>query len=148
MVTTLDREDIEHLHCCRKFCWTVLSPEKGRVLHIFGCVVSASRGSLYFLLLLHLFIYFPLLYFYLFTEYLEENQEKLYGKQNSKKVSKISTTDICIQYNSPLPCDCGWALPNQVRAFERGFRNKRKKSEIQSNRDILLLALTKQTAMF
>lgn len=41
MVPVLDREDTEYLHCCRKFYWTLLSPEKGKVLPIFR---SATGG--------------------------------------------------------------------------------------------------------
>lgn len=83
----------------QKVPWTLLSPEKRKVLHIIWVCGFSLRKSPYFLLL-YLFIYFPLPYFHSLTECFKENQEKLCGKQNSKKVSKIFTTDMCIQYNS------------------------------------------------
>lgn len=45
VVTLLEKEGTEHLHCCRKFYWAVLSPVKGRVLHVFGSVVSLRSSG-------------------------------------------------------------------------------------------------------
>ena len=47
--------------------------------------------------------------------YLAENQEQFCGKQYFRKVSKMSTTGMCIQYNHPtLECACRAVLSLSV----------------------------------
>ena len=73
------------------------------------------RENLYFLILLHLFIYFPLPYSQLFTEYIWQKIKNSFVVSSILGVSKMSTTGMCIQYNHPtLECACRAVLSLSV----------------------------------